>query len=469
MLWLEKYRKDLKTPIDEVMQNRFDEGYDIEAQAEKLFPGGVSCLAEGFPEQLEKTRQLIAAGEKYLFQPSFSVDNLWYRGDILVRDGAGWQIYEVKSSTKAKPVHFHDLAFQKYTMEKAGHRVTGTNLILVNNEYVKEGEIDPTKLLYIQNVDDEVNLWMDLMPDYINQAKKVLEAKEEWPVKILKQCDDPYECGFKAHCWRDFPDESIYQIVKHIPDDLLSELVEENRLRLEDLPKIEFSRQQMNRWQEAFRQKQPIIYPDKIKHEFDQLQYPLYFFDYETYGPGVPMMDGYRPYQHMPFQYSVHILEKPGADFVHREYLAKSMAEVGRTLLEQLTKDVGPTGSIIAWNKSFEMGRNDEMSVLHPDFAKYLVEFNRRVFDLMDIFKNGYYVDSHFYGSSSIKAVLPVMVPELSYKDLSIGGGELAMVMWKRMIAGESDTEKIFNDLLQYCQQDTWGMVRIWQELNKIL
>jgi len=469
MLWLEKFRKELKTPIDEVMQNRFDEGYEVEAQAEKLFPNGVSCMDETFPGQLNKTKELIARGEAVLFQPSFSVNNLWYRGDILVKEGDGWHIYEVKSGTKPKPVNYVDLAFQKHTMEKCGHKVVGTSLILVNNKYVKQGEIKPDRLLYKLNVDGEVAPWVDLIPGYIEQAREVLQSKEEWPVKILKQCHDPYECGFKAHCWRDLPEESIYKIIKNMPDDVLAKLVEEDKILLSDLPEMNFTRKQMKQWWRAYKNGQPTINRDRIKQELDQLQYPLYFFDYETLGSGVPLVDGYRPYQQMPFQYSLHILNEPGAEFIHKEYLANSLDEIGPRLLDQLQLDVGPQGSIIAWNKSFEIGRNTEMAKLHPDYADYLHQFNTRVYDLMDIIKHGFYVDQRFYGSASIKAVLPVLAPELSYKDLDIGEGQTAMVMWKQMINGNRDKESTRKALLEYCQMDTWGMVRIWQELKNLV
>jgi len=177
-----------------------------------------------------------------------------------------------------------------------------------------------------------------------------------------------------------------------------------------------------------------------------------------------------RPYQQLPFQYSLHVIPFQGAKLTHYEYLAQGADYPVEHLLEHMSKDLGPEGSVIVWNKSFEMGCNDAMAALHPKYKDFLKQVNSRVYDLMDIFANGYYAHPDFMGSASIKKVLPVLVPELSYKDLAIGEGMTAQVQWMKAARGrmsDDEAQRLYQHLITYCGQDTLAMVRIFEVLQK--
>jgi len=225
---------------------------------------------------------------------------------------------------------------------------------------------------------------------------------------------------------------------------------------------------------EAVKSGEPVLDINAIQGELVKLKYPLYFLDYETYNPGVPWHDGYKPYQHMVFQYSLHIFETQESEPIHYEYLAIVEGDPGVKLVEHLSNHIGNIGSVIVWYKAFEAGRNKEMAEMYPEYRDVLLNINDRVHDLMEVFSKGYYVHPDFHGSASIKNVLPVLVQDyaLKYDELPIPKGDEAMIAWASIMKGvffQEEIEKTRQDLLQYCELDTMAMVKIWETLGQIV
>jgi hypothetical protein len=208
---------------------------------------------------------------------------------------------------------------------------------------------------------------------------------------------------------------------------------------------------------------------ENIKEFLESLKYPLYFLDYETTSNVIPPFDGTKPYQQVPFQYSLHILESPDGELTHKEYLHTDNSNPVEPLLKQLKEDVGGVGSVLVWCEGFEKPRNIEMGKMFPEYSGFLSDVNDRVVDLMVPFSKGWFVDKDFYGGASIKDVLPALVPSLSYKDLNVQEGSTASRLWKETFIDEEDTgdrKKIADDLLKYCELDTLAMVEIWKVLK---
>ena len=211
-----------------------------------------------------------------------------------------------------------------------------------------------------------------------------------------------------------------------------------------------------------------------IKREMAKLEYPLNFLDYETYNPGVPFYDGYKPYQHMVFQYSLHVFETPNSEPEHFECLVTEETDPSIKLVEHLSKHISPTGSVIVWYRPFEGARNSEMAERYPEYSDFLLNINERIYDLMDVFSKGYYVHRDFHGSASIKNVLPVLVQdhEITYDDLPIPKGDEAMMAWVGIMSGikpQEEVEQTKQDLLRYCEMDTLAMVKNWQALTSLV
>jgi hypothetical protein len=217
---------------------------------------------------------------------------------------------------------------------------------------------------------------------------------------------------------------------------------------------------------------QPTIQKHEIDAFLNELKYPLYFLDYETMSAVVPYFDGHRPYQQVPFQYSLHILDSPDAKLRHKGYLHRDNTDPSLPIAQRLIDDIGKSGSIITWNASFERSCNATLGQLNPQFADAMAAINERIVDLMIPFKpkNGWYSDVRFEGSASIKKVLPVVVPALSYKDLDIQNGGSAQSLWTQAVLDETrdDKNKILDDLIKYCGLDTLAMVEMYSVLRKL-
>ena len=473
-LWLYKHRKDLlPEEIDENLQRIFDEGYHVESYAYKLFPDGINAQVDGFAESIKKTKELMELKTPIIFQPTISGKELFCRSDILKlnEDGESWDIYEVKSATQVKDINIYDLSFQKICFESNGYKIGKIHLVYINNQYVRKGEIEPNKLLQMEDITEQVGYLEEETKLKIRDALEIIKQKNETDVRIIKQCRDPYDCTFLDYCWKDIPKKSIYSIIGGLTEIKLNMLLDEGILEIKDIPDGVITSKAGLRQYNAEKHDEVHIEEENIKKELDQLEYPLYFLDYETFAPGVPLFNGYRPYQRMIFQYSLHIQEKPDGELKHYSYLAKDWEDPSKKLAEDLKEKIKDKGSVISWNMGFEKGCNSEMGERYPEFMSFFEGINNRMFDLMNVFKKGYYVHKDFHGSASLKRVLPVIIPELSYNNLEINEGMEASNKWRDMIDPKTDkkeSEKIYNNLLKYCELDTLAMVKILEKLNLI-
>ncbi|MDD3149363.1 MAG: DUF2779 domain-containing protein [Candidatus Gastranaerophilales bacterium] len=469
-LWLYKNRKE---EFDSTVGWIFDEGDEVESYACKLFPGGVSAFNDDIPTAVSKTKQLIESGQEIIYQPTISNWKLFCRSDIikLNPETGEWNIYEVKSSTEIKDIYLIDLAFQKICLSEVGMKIGKIYLVYVNNKYIRSGDIDPDNFLYCTEVTAEVEDLIDEVGMDIQLAHKVLDNEGEPEVMILKQCHSPYDCGFKDYCWKHIPEDSIYDISGSLSREKLEFLISKGIIKIKDIPAGMVTKPNGLRHLKAVKTEKVFIDAKAIKNELSELQYPLYFLDYETFGPAAPLFDGYRPYQRIVFQYSLHVKKSPEAKLEHYEYLCREIKDPTSELAESLRGVAGQEGSFISWNKSFEMGCNNEMGARCDQYVDFLNSINDRMYDLMQPFKKGYYVHKDFKGSASLKKVLPVLVPELSYKALNIQEGGAASESWLKVANPElpqAERNQLAQDMLAYCRLDTLAMVEILEVLNKL-
>jgi len=480
-LWLEKHDKNKLPKTDENTQAIFDMGHLFESYAEKLFPDGLTLgyKTNGqfdfikYRKLPEITKQAIEGNTKVLFQGRLEVDNITCIFDVLERTEHGtYNLYEIKSSTKAKKEHEHDLAFQTIVLERSGLSIESIFVIHVNNEYVKDGEIDHNKITAISDITSAVRNTIDKTVVGINEAKAVMaladmpdpspryvgfSAFKEWLeiYKILNPTLDKYSVfnlyspgSKRIGC---FEDDGILSI-QNIPNDA--------NLTVKQLHQVI-----------ATKCGERLINQEEIKEFLNSFRFPLYFLDYETLAGGIPSYDGLRPYQQVPFQYSLHVLESPNAKIEHKEYLHTKNTLPTKHLLKQLKEDIGTAGSVVVWSQSFEKGCNVAMAELEPEYNNFLYDLNDRIVDLMIPFAKGWYVDKDFFGSASIKAVMPVLIPNLSYEDLNIREGNTAQRIWMATVSGDknqNEKDQIMEDLRKYCTLDTLAMVEIWELLKDV-
>lgn len=467
-LWLLKQRPDLAPPTDPALQRILDEGNVVDAYAQKLFPGAVSVDGFGKPAA-KRTMDAIASGASILLQPTFMTDDHSCRADILVRRGDVWDIYEVKSSTQVKDEHVMDVAFQKMCIEEAGIAIGDTYLVHINNQYVRQGDVDPKGLFSIVKITDDVLAVTPKIRELLPDAHAILSWPKEPGLQHLAACRDPYACSFLP-CYMDaIPGDTLYAIANGLPPERVRAFLERGLLTPEQVPPELLASFDDLKLPGATHE--PVIHIDKeaLTSEFATLEYPIYFLDYETFFPAIPRFDGYRPYSHMTFQYSVHIQHEPNGPLEHREFLAEHDADPAPALAAALREHIGDTGSVIVWNAQFEASRNTEMGEKLPRYTDFFRSLNDRMFDLMLMVRKGYYVDSRFGGSASIKKVLPVLCPELTYKNLVIQEGGTASSSWATLIDPKTPAtvrNELRTNMLAYCERDTMAMVALLEKFT---
>jgi len=201
------------------------------------------------------------------------------------------------------------------------------------------------------------------------------------------------------------------------------------------------------------------------------MQYPLYFLDYETFNPAIPLFPGYQPYEQIVFQYSLFVVKAPGAKPQHYEALIADGRDPAPLIAQNLLKNIGSEGSVVVWYKPFEAGRNKDLARHCPEHAEQLLGINERLFDLMLIFRDGHYIHPDFKGSASLKVVLPALCPALGYNEMTIPDGEAAMLTWYWLHTGTipaEERQKTIEAMKAYCKMDTYGMVAIWDKLRTL-
>lgn len=474
-LWLEKNDKSKLPPHDAATMAMFAGGYKFEDVVEKLFPEALKLSWESYDEYRELATVTAAvlknqSGPRTVVQAKFEAGNFACISDIVHVDGKLIDVYEIKSSTQVKKAHLFDLAFQCEVIRQNGYEIRSVHVLTVNTEYVRSGSIEPSEMV---NFNDVTELVLE------KEALTHVYMQEAFDVASLPTCPDmsPAKIGPVGSVseWLpvykyavDLPEYSIYDLAS--PGAArLKNLEAENIRLITEIPESFNLTAKQEMQVLATKQGSPIINTHAISAFMEELTYPLYFLDYETYSGVIPYFDGQRPYMQVPFQYSLHIIDSPGAELRHVEYLQSENRDCVQDLSESLRIAIGTEGSVITWNMSFERSCNTTMGKLAPAYKEFYEQLNARIVDLCIPFKDDMYVDARFKGSYSIKSVLPVLVPELSYKELEIQNGGSAQTLWMNAVLEENnelDKNKILKDLLEYCKLDTLAMVEIWKVLQ---
>ena len=465
-LWLAKNPPDFELPPRPDLEAKFRAGTEVGILAQQLFPGGVEVPYEGlsFAELLARTKQLIDSGAEVIYEASFSFSAIFVKVDILVRDGDAWQIHEVKMGTSVKDVNLDDVAVQHYVLNGCGLSVSKSFLVHINNQYVRQGDIEVDKLFTSEDISQQVLARLQGMPDVVQELRATLREAAEPCIDIGPHCKDPYECDFIPYCWQHIPEDSIFDLRGRGIDKFA--LYNQGIVRLEDVPLEQLNGAQ--RFQaEATLERRDVTDCEAVREFLDSLWYPLCHLDFETFDTPLPPFDGVRPYQKIPFQYSLHIQQEAGAEPEHFEYLAPPNVDPRRELIGQLLAVIPEDACVLTYNQSFEKGVLRDLAALFPDMAEAIEARLASVRDLMVPFKKRYVYRWTMRGSYSIKEVLPALVQEMSYAGLEIADGMAAMQAYLEMcalVSGE-ELERLRAAMLEYCRLDTLAMVRILEVL----
>ena len=448
----------------------FKAGNLIGVLATKVFKNGIDLSGLDFKENIKQTEDALKK-RKPIFEAGFLEGRLFSRADILLPVvGGKWDIIEVKSSTEIKDINIHDLSFQRYTYEKAGLKIRKCILMHVNSAYVKSGNIAPEDFFVQADVTEMADEFGQGIKERINEMLKIIDASEP-KYRIGTYCGDPYVCPLKFECWANVPKESVFEFYWMLGEKKFG--LWDNGVRMmKDVGDDANSNYKQEIQQRLARGKEKVhIDKEKIGDWLKELKYPIYYLDFETINPVLPKFDGMKPYQRIPFQFSLHIQSKNG-NLKHYSFLAEGVEDPRMEFMMELRRLLNKKGSIVVYNQGFEKGVMTEGATAFPEFREwYDGNIKGRVVDLLDVFREFWYYDSGQKGSCSIKAVLPVL-SDLKYSDLEIGKGDLASLEYERVTygdVGEEERLKVRAALEKYCELDTLAEVEIVCTLRNII
>lgn len=467
-LWLYRRKKEVLTPPDESLQKKLDRGVDIGLLAQKQFPGGVG-VADGWKNPAAaaaQTRELMARGVPAIYEAAFLYDDILVLVDILEKTENGWNIVEVKSSGKnIKPIYLDDLSIQNYVLSKSGVEVKHCYLMHINTDYFQTtDQPDWDQFFLLTPLDAELTPPEEIEQD-LAAMKTLLAGPEPDGVLDKSGCAG---CDAYAYCWRDVPEDSVFEIFRsHAARKLISQGI----TRVQEVPPESCKTDKLNHWVEVYRTQLPFIDHAAVAHWLNQLTYPLYYFDFETCQPVIPLWRYSRPYQQIPFQFSLHVQRRPQGPFEHYEYLFEGKQDPRYGCVEAMLRYIGSEGTLIAHYAAFEKGRIREMAQdlpLLPAQKEALRQMTQRFMDTQTPFQQDY-LHPKMHGSSSIKKVLPSLVPQMSYEGMPIANGGEAMNAFDTLYFGNLpplEEQQLRRDLLAYCKQDTWAMVKLVDALR---
>ena len=464
-LWLEIYHPELKPDLTASQERIFAGGTAVGEVARDRFPGGrlVEAPFYDLPGSVRETAALLdRADVPHIYEAAFETDSTHVKVDVLSRlaDGS-WHLIEVKSTSSVKDEHVTDAAIQWHVTEGAGLSVTICSLMHLNRECRYP---DLTDLFTVEEISERAREVRARVPEIIDRMRAVVSQPTEPEVTIGTHCTKPYECPFTSHCWRDVPKHSIFTI-PNLPSKTKDSLAARGVLGINEVSTDELNQPQAAHV-EMVRRGEPVIDAGAVRAAIDGLEYPLYFLDFETCADAVPRLDGLGPWHKYPFQYSLHVLDANGT-LTHDEYLHEDETDPRRPLASALCADIGPGGTLVAYNAGFERGVIGNLAEFLPELADQLRAMLPRFFDLLVIFRK-HYAHPDFLGSNSIKNVLPVIVPELSYDGMAVADGNEAQAVWASAIKLPPGDEKtrVLKELLDYCKLDTLAMVKIHEVLR---
>ena len=500
-LWLKTYKPEVEV-IDPSVEARFAAGTEVGDLAKSLFGDYVettSYTADGgldIAAMIAKTQELVNSGCPVICEAAFAPKHHYCAVDILCKEGEGWAIYEVKSSTSHVGddhtnskfgKYANDIAYQRWVLEQCGIRVTGTYLVTINSDYVRHGDLVLKTTATGNGLFNIIDLGPALENEYLkvhNQsllALQTLEQVSEPEMPLSAHCHKPYACAFWKYCTQHLPQPSVFDVHDMYFTTKLKHY-NAGKIAFEDLAGKHIGKiqdMQIN----CTINKIDHINPAGIQEFLAKVRYPLYFLDFESMQPVVPIFDDTKPYMQICFQYSLHYIEHEGGELQHKAFLAPSDgSDPRRPLAEALCRDIPRDACVMVYNKTFEQTCIQKMASIYPDLQAHLMDIHAHIIDLRDPFSYGHYyrpaMNVTFPSASgmfSIKSVLPALYPNdpsLDYHNLSTlvqHGGDAMTIFPKIQHMSPEEAAEARQALLDYCHLDTLAMVKIWQELmNKV-
>jgi hypothetical protein len=439
------------------------QGRAFDEVVQQLLPGVVISRKRGLPAAIAETKRVLGKtrnAPSMVHQAAFRAGDLAVVADVLRRAGALFDLVEVKATTEEKEWHLPDAAYQALVLQRAKIPVGRVFLGLLNNQFVLQHAGNYEGLLIETDVTDSVQGYLPQAAVRALEFQEVVAGDSMPSVVVGPHCLSPYACPFLARC-------TAGQETPEYPVDVLprggepvAALLAEGYRDLRDVPAERLTDEMHRRVFDATCSGL-AFFDVAATAALRKLPSPFAYLDFETISFSVPEVIGTRPYEQLPFQWSVHVEIEPD-DVRHAEFLAIENFGDFHALAQALIAALPAAGPIFAYNASFEEGVLSRMAELLPAQASVLRGLAGRLVDLLPVTRAAYY-HRDMRGSWSIKSVVPTIDAELGYERLDeVQEGEAAQLAFLELRSPTVSPEReraLRAALLKYGRHDTWVMV----------
>jgi len=473
ILWLDKYKSNVAEEADN--EDRIETGQEVGELAKKLFGEGKDISYDlGLAQMIIKTEEYIEEGTEIITEASFAYKNCFCSVDILKNNHGKLEIYEVKSGTKETDRYVNDIAYQYYVLRNLGYIIDSANLVYINNKYIRKGELELDKLFTIDDITTTVMEKQPEVKEKIEEINEYMKQRDEPILDINPACGKPNDCRYWKYCSKCLPPNNVFEVSgMHLGPKY--EFYCNSIVTFSDLSVCPINPKYLEQIDFELNNREPKIEKEEIKAFLNNLYYPLYFLDFESYQQVIPLWDGVKPYLQVPFQYSLHYIEEEGGEIKHREFLAEAPEiDAREQIAKRLIEDIPANACVLAYNMAFEKEHIiKKLATSYKHLEKDLMKIYDNIQDLIEPFKKRQYYVKEMKGRSTIKLVLPALFPddpELDYHNLSgvHHGGEAMSAFRSISKKTKEDQARIRRELLEYCKLDTYAMVKLWQKLHEV-
>lgn len=468
MLWLDKNMPEVAGPKDN--ETVFENGHKVGEIAKGLFGAYVDIpFSKDLSSMVTATEKHLQNGAKVITEASFAYGNNFCSVDILKNVGDSVEIYEVKSTTGIEDIYYDDVSYQMYVLNNAGYNVSKVCLVHLNKEYIRCGDLDLNQLFVIKDVTDVACVRQIEIEHKIKEINEYMQNTEEQHQEMTINC---FDCGYMNFCTRHLPKNNVLDIAIMRKNKKI-ELYNKGIVSFKDILSESINDKYKQQIEFELYNLEPHIDKEQVRDFMQTLSYPLYFLDFETYNPPIPEYNGTHPYMKIPFQYSLHIIDKENGMLKHKEFLAKAGSDPRRNFVESLVENVPDNVCVLVYNMTFEKTIIKQMALQHPDLKEHLMKIHDNIKDLMVPFATRAYYTKEMQGAYSIKKVLPALFPDdpsLDYNKLEVvHKGDEASKIFSSLADKPYDEQQVIRKaLLEYCKLDTYAMVKIFEKLKEV-
>ena len=469
---LYKYHYAAKDPLGKDKQAIFNRGTDVGIIAQQVFPGGTDVSptsVKKYNEAVEKTKELIAAGQETIYEAAFIFNEVLVAIDILVKNNNKWYAYEVKSSLKISPAYVLDASLQYYVIKNCIPELEDVFLATINGDYVFEGKLNVNALFKFCSIKKDATANWTFIEDRIAKAKAIIENPKSPDISVGEHCFRPYKCDFFGTCWKNIPEKSVF-LLSNVSIGKQVELYQAGIKTIDtisfydDLPAI--TQKQIK----SLQANKEIIDKEKINLFLKHIHYPIGFFDVELYTPAIPVFANTKPYQQIPFLFSLHLLNSEKENLTHDFFYAQPGKDPREEFIKACIKKLHHLKTIIVFDSNLELGVLNSLAKSFPQYASDIEKIKSKIKDIAPVFTQMHYFHPNTIGSSTLKNLFLKLFNDTSFEILSINSGTQATYIYNALQLEENEFLKLETEknLVEYCKTDTFATAKLFLHLKEV-